>query len=116
MLNGVERGRWSSQSGLAKQLRIEGATVTHHLDRLERQGLVSRSRDPEDRRQISVRLTPPGKLLHRRLRAVARQVDERVCEGLTEKDRSELERVLGLIRANVGGDEWTSTLPSGSKT
>jgi MarR family transcriptional regulator for hemolysin len=116
VLNGVERGRWSSQSGLAKQLRIEGATVTRHLDRLERQGLVSRSRDPEDRRQISVRLTPSGKLLHRRLHAVARRVDERVCEGLTEKDRSDLERVLGLIRANVGGEGWTSTLPSGSKT
>jgi len=116
VLNGVERGRWSSQSGLAKNLRIEGATVTRHLDRLERQGLVVRSRDPEDRRQISVRLTPSGKLLHRRLRAVARRVDERVCEGLTERDRSDLERVLGRIRTNVGGDGWTSTLPSGSKT
>ena len=116
VLNGVERGRWSSQSGLARQLRIEGATVTRHLDRLERQGLISRSRDPDDRRQISVSLTPAGKLLHRRLRAVARRVDERVCEGLTERDRSDLERVLGRIRTNVGGDGWTSTLQSGSTT
>jgi len=116
VLNGVERGRWASQSGLAKKLRIEGATVTRHLDRLERQGLVARSRDPEDRRQIAVRLTSAGKLLHRRLRAVARRVDERVCEGLTERDRSDLERVLERIRANVGGDEWTSTLSSESKT
>jgi DNA-binding MarR family transcriptional regulator len=63
-----------------------------------------------------VRLTSAGKLLHRRLRAVARRVDERVCEGLTERDRSDLERVLERIRANVGGDEWTSTLSSESKT
>ena len=45
VLNGVERGRWASQTGLAKELRIEGATVTRHLDRLERAGLVTRSRD-----------------------------------------------------------------------
>ena len=114
VLNGVERGRWSSQSGLARQLRIEGATVTRHLDRLERQGLISRSRDPDDRRQISVSLTPAGKLLHRRLRAVARRVDERVCEGLTDRDRSDLERVLERIRANVGGEAWIPTSTNAS--
>ena len=114
VLNGVERGRWASQSGLAKELRIEGATVTRHLDRLEREGLVARSRDPEDRRQISVRLTPEGKLLHRRLKAVARRVDDQVCEGLTERDRSDLERVLERIRSNVGGEAWISTSTSAS--
>ena len=115
VLNGVERGRWSSQSGLAKKLRIEGATVTRHLDRLERQGLVARSRDPEDRRQISVRLTPSGKLLHRRLRSVARRLDDRVCADLTDKDRSDLQRVLERIRANVGGEAWTPASMSGSQ-
>jgi Transcriptional regulators len=39
--------------------------VTRHLDRLEREGLVTRSRDLEDRRQISVELTAAGKALHR---------------------------------------------------
>ena len=116
VLNGVERGRWASQSGLAKELRIEGATVTRHLDRLERDGLVDRSRDPEDRRQISVALTPAGKALHRRLRAVARRLDDRVCEGLTERDRSDLQRVLERIRTNVGGEAWTRELTSGSRT
>jgi MarR family transcriptional regulator for hemolysin len=115
VLNGVERGRWASQSGLAKELRIEGATVTRHLDRLEREGLVTRARDLEDRRQISVKLTPAGKVLHRRLRAVALRVDDRVCEGLTDLDRSDLERVLERIRTNVGGEAWTPALTSGSQ-
>src|SRR5215510_2542573 len=116
VLNGVERGRWASQSGLARELRIEGATVTRHLDRLEREGLVERARDPEDRRQISVALTPAGKALHRRLRAVARRLDDRVCEGLTGRDRSDLQRVLARIRTNVGGEAWTRELTSGSRT
>ncbi len=115
VLNGVESGRWASQTGLAKKLRIEGATVTRHLDRLEREGLVNRSRDPDDRRQISVTLSPAGKLLHRRLRAVARRLDDRVCEGLTEGDRADLRRTLDRIRTNVGGEVWESALTSGSK-
>ena len=114
VLNGVERGRWASQTGLAKELRIEGATVTRHLDRLEREGLVTRSRDLEDRRQISVELTAAGKALHRRLRSVARRLDDRVCAGLTDEDRSDLQRVLERIRANVGGEAWTPASTSGS--
>ena len=114
VLNGVERGRWASQTGLAKELRIEGATVTRHLDRLEREGLVTRSRDLEDRRQISVELTAAGKALHRRLRSVARRLDDRVCADLTDKDRSDLQRVLERIRTNVGGETWIPASTSGS--
>jgi DNA-binding MarR family transcriptional regulator len=104
VLNGVERGRWASQTGLAKELRIEGATVTRHLDRLER----------EDRRQISVELTAAGKALHRRLRSVARRLDDRVCADLTDEDRSDLQRVLERIRTNVGGETWIPASTSGS--
>jgi MarR family transcriptional regulator for hemolysin len=114
VLNGVERGRWASQTGLAKELRIEGATVTRHLDRLEREGLVTRSRDLEDRRQISVELTAAGKALHRRLRSVARRLDDRVCADLTDEDRSDLQRVLERIRTNVGGETWIRASTSGS--
>jgi len=115
VLNGVERGRWSSQSGLARELRIEGATVTRHLDRLERDGLVNRSRDPEDRRQISVQLSPAGRSLHRRLRAVARRLDDRACDGLSGPDRADLQRLLERIQTNVGGESWTPALTSASK-
>ena len=114
MLNGVERGRWASQTGLAKELRIEGATVTRHLDRPERAGLVTRSRDLGDRWQISVELTAAGKALHRRLRSVARRLDDRVCAVLTDKDRSDLQRVLERIQTNVGGEAWTPASTSGS--
>ena len=89
VLNGVERGRWASQTGLAKELRIEGATVTRHLDRL-------RARGP---RHPLPRSGPPADLggAHRgrqgaapSARSVARRLDDRVCAGLTDKDHSDL--------------------------
>jgi DNA-binding MarR family transcriptional regulator len=103
VLNGVDRGRWDSQRGLAKDLRIEGATLTRHLDRMEREELIERIRDPQDRRQIQVKLTPKGRALHRRLRATAEAVGTRACAGLTEDDQATLKRLLGRLRENVGG-------------
>ena len=103
VLNGVDRGRWDSQRGLAMNLRIEGATLTRHLDRMEREGLIARTRDAEDRRQIRVELTPAGRVLHRRLRATAEAVGTKACAGLSENDQTTLRRLLGRLRENVGG-------------
>ena len=104
VLNGIDRGGWDSQRNLAKELRIEGATLTRHLDRMERDGLIVRTRDPGDRRQVRAELTPAGQELHRRLKATARKVGGRACDGLPEEDRATLRRILGRIRSNVGGE------------
>jgi MarR family transcriptional regulator for hemolysin len=104
VMYGIENGASASQRDLAKSLRIEGATLTRHLDRMERDGLIVRTRDEADRRQIRAELTAEGKELYRRLKVVARRTNRRVCEGLSEQDQAHLRRILGHIRANVGGD------------
>jgi MarR family transcriptional regulator, transcriptional regulator for hemolysin len=103
VLNEIDRGTWDSQRGLAKQLRIEGATLTRHLDRMEREGLIVRTRDDDDRRQIHVDMTPEGRTLHRRLRTTARAVGDRATAGITERDEVTLRRVLARLRKNLGG-------------
>jgi MarR family transcriptional regulator, transcriptional regulator for hemolysin len=104
VLSGIDRGSWDNQRNLAKELRIEGATLTRHLDRMERDGLIVRTRDPDDRRQIRAELTPAGRALHRRLKATARKVGGRASDGLTEEDQATLRRILGRMRSNVGGE------------
>ena len=47
---------------LAGQAGISAPTATRILDTLERRGLVARRRAPEDRRGVSVRLTPGGQV------------------------------------------------------
>ena len=105
VLNGLDRGRWDSQRDLARDLRIEGATLTRHLDRLEREGLIARTRDPFDRRQIQVALTPVGRGLHRRLRATAQELDRKASEGLSMREQQTLRRLLGRMQENIGGDD-----------
>jgi len=52
---------------LAERAGVTRATVTGLLDGLEREQLVSRHSDPDDRRRIHVRLTAAGQALAARL-------------------------------------------------
>ena len=50
----------SSQRDLAKAVGVREATLTHHLNAMDKQGLVTRTRDPANRRTHIVELTPAG--------------------------------------------------------
>src|SRR5437762_9178295 len=62
-----------NQSVLASRVRLEGATITHHVDRLEELGLVRRQLDPADRRVRRLELTPAGQKLHAKLLKAAKE-------------------------------------------
>ena len=48
------------QTDLAAALDIEGPSLVRLLDALERQGLVERCGEPDDRRVKTLRMTPAG--------------------------------------------------------
>ena len=52
ILTSLKGDEWRTQHELARALRIEGPTLTRHLDGLEEEGLVVRRRDPHDRRAV----------------------------------------------------------------
>lgn len=57
---------------LAEALEIGPATLTVTADTLERRGLIARSRGlPDDRRAVTLKLTPAGQALFRALKARA---------------------------------------------
>ena len=90
-----------SQSVLASHVRLEGATITHHIDRLEQQGLVRRKLDPGDRRVRQLELTTSGASLHANLLGAAKEFEERALQGLDQADRSALAVMLERIRSNL---------------
>src|SRR5256885_17028387 len=55
--------RIANQRQLAEAVGIQGATLTHHLNAMERDGLLTRSRDPENRRVHVGALTEAGQRL-----------------------------------------------------
>jgi DNA-binding MarR family transcriptional regulator len=52
--------------GLGDKLFLDSSTLTPLLKRLEAMGHLTRKRDPEDERQVRVRLTPEGRRLRER--------------------------------------------------
>jgi MarR family transcriptional regulator for hemolysin len=90
-----------NQRELAEAVGIQGPTLTHHLNAMESDGLVTRQRDPENRRIHLVALTEAGEALFHRLWAVAVAFDQRLRTGLSEKDIATLTRLLGKLRENA---------------
>jgi len=93
----------ASQRELAEEVGIQGATLTHHLDTMESAGLVTRRRDPANRRLHLVELTPVGDALFLRLRDAAAAFDRRLRGGLSEDEVGQLEALLTRLRDNVSG-------------
>src|SRR5262249_6623279 len=100
------RGReWGAQAKIAAAMGITGATLTHHLNALESQGLVRRWREEGNRRVQRVELTPEGDALVERLRGVAMAFDARLRGALTEAELAEAGRLLDALAGAVGPGE-----------
>lgn len=91
-----------AQRKLAQAVGIEGPTLTHHLNRMENAGLVTRRRDPENRRVHLVELTEAGEAAFHRLLATVRAFDRRLRTGFTAEELAALAGMLERLRANVG--------------
>jgi MarR family transcriptional regulator for hemolysin len=101
VLISLKSGQIASQRELAGAVGIQGATLSHHLNAMESAGLVTRRRDPRNRRLHLVELTPEGDALFARLREAAFAFDQRLRAGLTEQDVDRLEALLARLRDNV---------------
>ena len=93
------------QRALAEAVGVRDATLTHHLNAMEKNGLITRRRDPGNRRIHVVELTAAGEEAFLRLRQAAIAFDARLSSGLSETDAGTLSELLGRLSANVGGAE-----------
>jgi MarR family transcriptional regulator for hemolysin len=95
--------RPGNQRVLADAVGIRGATLTHHLNTMETRGLITRRRDPDNRRIHVVELTAAGEEAFLRLREVAAAFDASLNAGLSETEVGTLSDLLGRLAANAGG-------------
>lgn len=68
--------------------------VTRLLDRLEKQGWVTRSREPTDRRVVTTRITAEGRRMLERLDEPVAALHARQFEGLGEDERRTMHQLL----------------------
>ena len=103
ILISLKRRPLDNQEELAGAVGIRGATLTHHLHAMEAEGLLTRRRDPANRRVHVVELTASGEAAFHRMRGAAADFDRRLRTGLSESDVARLAELLARLRANVAG-------------
>jgi MarR family transcriptional regulator, transcriptional regulator for hemolysin len=90
-----------AQREVADAVGIEGPTLTHHLNRMEAAGLVTRRRDPDNRRAHRVELTEDGEAAFRRLAQTVAAFDARLRAGIADRELTALRAQLDRLRTNV---------------
>src|SRR5262245_56371015 len=93
-----------AQRDVAEAVGIEGPTLTHHLNRMEAAGLVTRRRDPDNRRVHRVELTEAGEAAFARLLQTVIAFDQRLRAGVSDAEIDLLRDLLERLRLNVTTD------------
>jgi MarR family transcriptional regulator for hemolysin len=101
ILTALKRGDHTMQRELAAAIGIEGATLTHHLNRMESDGLVRRERVAGNRRTQTVALTPAGETLFATLLNAVVSFDQQLCAGLSDRELTTIRELLARLRANA---------------
>jgi MarR family transcriptional regulator, organic hydroperoxide resistance regulator len=91
-----------TQSEIAQQLSLQGATVTDMLQRMEEAGLVTRRRDTEDNRLVRVYLTDAGREKERFIMEQFLKLESAVFAGFDESERNMLRQLLNRTLDNMG--------------
>ena len=87
---------------IANRLLLETNTVTPLLQRMEKEGILSRKRGREDARQMIVSLTKKGKQLQKQLSEVPHAVGCTVlCDSITPETVPGLNRMLDDMIAHL---------------
>jgi DNA-binding MarR family transcriptional regulator len=97
---------------LADMSRVTRATMTGLIDTLERDGLVKREPDLNDRRMMSVNLTPKGHALLEKILPKHFQRMAELMQPLSEDERKTLVQLLGKISHRAAEVTPASSRPS----
>ena len=89
---------------LAELLGVDTPTVTRKVQQLERDGLVVRQTDPDDRRASRIRLTPAARRTIERVRRARRAWLEHLLQGWGDDELSVLADLLGRFADDLERD------------
>lgn len=94
----------ASQRVLCDEVDLDRSTIADLVARMERRGLLTRVRDPEDRRRNTVTLTARGRDEYERLRPLVEASDAELTAPLSAGELTALRAALrGLLDAPSAG-------------
>lgn len=97
----LSRGDGLTQSDLADQLDLGRVAIGGLIDRLEKNGMVRRVADPNDRRVNRIYLEPKSKPLLSRMRHANHSFNARIQKGLTDEQLMTTAETLEIMKRNL---------------
>jgi DNA-binding MarR family transcriptional regulator len=97
VLASLSGSKGETVTGLAEVCLLQQPTMTKLLDRMVRDGLVTRTQDARDRRVVRVALTPKGEGLAKELIEAARQHETTVLARFPEMEAMDLKALLRSV-------------------
>lgn len=101
----------ASQRVLCDEVDLDRSTIADLVARMERRRLLTRVRDPEDRRRNTVTLTERGHDEYARLRPHVEASDAELTSPLSEDDLAALRRALRRLLAAASAPTQEQTAP-----
>jgi DNA-binding MarR family transcriptional regulator len=95
----LEEDPRETQAAIADALGYDRSHVVRLLDELEERDLVVRKRDPEDRRRHVVKMTPEGRKMLAKLRAIVARLEDHFLGPLDRDERAALHALLVRLAA-----------------
>jgi DNA-binding MarR family transcriptional regulator len=91
----------ATQSELAQHSGRDKAQLARLLKGLRERGLLDAAADADDRRSVSLRLTPAGQALLRSLHQHTRRLNSRALAGFSAAEQQQLQALLQRMQANL---------------
>lgn len=90
-----------TQSEIAEELSVQGATITNMLQRMEEAGLVIRRRDEADNRLVRVYLTQDGREKEQVIRERFAALETAIFAGISPDDRTRFRQLMLALLDNM---------------
>ena len=103
VLRALAKGSSLSQKELARLARVEQPTMAEMLGRMERDGLVQRQPNPDDKRGSLTSLTRSARIRFPKAREALIEGERQATMGFSDKEKALLLDMLQRVVKNVDG-------------
>ncbi|MDJ0782647.1 MAG: MarR family transcriptional regulator [Desulfosarcinaceae bacterium] len=90
-----------TQKSLCDLIRVEQPTIANTLKRMERDGLIKRMPDKNDKRHRRIYLTKRALEIEEALQNESRDVNQIIVNGMNETEQKEFRRLIEMISSNL---------------
>ncbi|MCC6913525.1 MAG: MarR family transcriptional regulator [Rhodospirillaceae bacterium] len=90
-----------TQAELCRRINVEQPTMANTLDRMERDGLIKRKADTDDRRRSHVFLTSRAKDIQTQVMEAARAVSNRTVTRMSAGEQDDMFRLVARMVENL---------------